>query len=76
MDHRCEVRQKVGELRGDMGALLDSEVLTPSQKTRSSPSKNEPFSQQEMHLKIQLLDRGLKCQILNQVVESQLYTSL
>ncbi len=58
IEYRCEDRKKVRELRADIGAI--SQVLTPSfRKPRSSPPKNEPFSQ-EMHLKIPLLSRGLK----------------
>jgi hypothetical protein len=50
--------EKVGELRGDIGAIR--KVLTPSFRIpRSTPSKNEPFSQ-EMHLKIPLLTWCLK----------------
>jgi hypothetical protein len=50
--------KEVGELRGDISAIRY--VLTPSvRKPRSSPTKNELFSQ-EMHLKIPLSSRGLK----------------
>ncbi len=50
--------------------------FTPSvRKPRSSPQKNEPFNQ-ETHLKIPLSSQGWNGQILNQVVESQLFTSL
>ncbi len=65
--------EKVSELRGDIGAIRW--VLIPSfNKPRSSSAKDEPFSQ-ERHLKIPLLSRGWNCQILNQVVESELSTS-
>jgi hypothetical protein len=58
MDHGCEHGTKVGESRGDIGAIR--EVLTPSfRKLRSSLPKNKPFSQ-GMHLKIPLLSQGLK----------------
>jgi hypothetical protein len=50
--------EKVVELRGDIGAF--TQVSTPIfEKPRSSPPKNEPFSQ-EMHLKIPLVSPGLK----------------
>jgi hypothetical protein len=44
IDYRCEDRKKVGELRGDLGAI--GKLLTPSnfRKPRSSPPENEPFS--------------------------------
>jgi hypothetical protein len=50
--------RKIGELGRGIGAIRS--VLSPSfRKPRSSPQKNEPFNQ-EMHLKIQLLSRGMK----------------
>jgi hypothetical protein len=53
IDYRCEDRNVVGELSGDIGAIKWS--LTPSfRKPLSSPLNNEAFSQ-EMHLKIPLL---------------------
>jgi hypothetical protein len=53
-----KTNEKVGMFRGNIGAIR--QVLTSSfRKPRSSPSKNELFSQ-EMHLKIPLLSRGLK----------------
>jgi hypothetical protein len=59
IDYRYEDEKKIGLLRGNkIGAIRC--VLTPSfRKPISFPPKNEPFSQ-EMHLKIQLLSRGLK----------------
>ncbi len=77
-DYRCEDRNKFGDWRGDIGAIR--QVLTcSSTKSRSSTpkkkKKNEPFSL-EMHLKIHLISWVGNCKILNQVVESQLFTSL
>jgi hypothetical protein len=56
IDYRCENRKKVGELRGDIGAI--KKVLTPFRKQWSSAQEIEPFSP-EMHLTIPLLSRGL-----------------
>jgi hypothetical protein len=58
IDYRCEGRNKLGDVRGDIGAIILG--LTPSsRKPRSSPSKNEPFSY-EMQLKIPFYSRDSK----------------
>ncbi len=63
--------KKVGELRGDIGAIR--KVLTPSfRKTRCSPTKNEPLGQ-EMHLRILHFSSGLK---MSGAVEKLLFSYL
>ncbi len=57
-DYRREDKKIVSELRDDIGAVR--KVLTPSfRKPDHRPEKNEPFNQ-EKHLKIPLLSKGLK----------------
>jgi hypothetical protein len=57
-DYRREDRRQICESTGGVGAIRS--VLTPSfRKPRSSPPKNEAFSQ-AMHLKIPLLSQGLE----------------
>jgi hypothetical protein len=51
---RTEDRKSVGELKGDLGAIIRSVLTLPFETPRSSPPKNIPFSQ-EMHLKIPLI---------------------
>jgi hypothetical protein len=52
---------------------LDWPWLTFLENPDHRPSKNKPFSQ-EMHLKTLLLSQVWNCQIVNQVVEYQLFT--
>jgi hypothetical protein len=55
IDYRCEDQKKVQANLGVIEKVLTSSFIKP----RSSPPKNEPFSQ-DMHLKIPILSRGLK----------------
>jgi hypothetical protein len=58
IEYRSEDRKTSGELEDNIGST--GNVFNPSsRKPRSSPPKNEPFSQ-EKHLKIPLLSWGLK----------------
>ncbi len=67
----CRQKKKVGELRGDIGAIRY--VLTPSfRKPRCSRPKNEPLSE-GMHLKILHFSSGLK---MSGAVEKLLLTYL
>jgi hypothetical protein len=66
IDYTCENRKEVGELRGDLGAII--KVLTLLNPYHHK-KKTEPFSQ-EMHLKIPLLSRGLE--LSNQFVTDRL----
>jgi hypothetical protein len=68
IDYRCEDRKNdIGDIRY---------VLTPSiRKPRSASPKNKPFSQ-DIFWRYCFSAEVWNCQILNQVVESQLFISL
>ncbi len=80
MDYRCEDREKFGELRCNIGwlvtlhnfwlALKDNHGHPPNKKKK----KKEPFSH-EIHLNHRFQAGIWNFQTLNQVVESQLFTS-
>jgi hypothetical protein len=72
--YRREVRKIVGELRVDIGVVRYF-LTRSSRKPRSSPSKDEPFSQ-EMPLKVQFSNRGLKISDSKPGCRSSLSSSL
>ncbi len=73
IDWRCENIKQVSEWKATF-VPFDRSWLPLSENPDHHPPQNEPFSQ-KMHLKIPLLSGVWNCQILNQVVESQLFTS-
>ncbi len=60
--HRLYMRRqkKVGEWKGDIGAVWHYTTPASFRKPRSSLPKNEPYFIHEMHLKVLLLSRGWK----------------
>jgi hypothetical protein len=60
IDYRgAEDRKTIVELRGDFGVIIDTFCLPLFYNSGHHLPKNEPFSQ-KMHLKIFILNRGLK----------------